>query len=69
MNVSNNWQDYTCLATGDGEKLERWKDITLNRPDPQIIWPKSNNPLWQQWDAYYKRSDTGGGNWIYKKKG
>ena len=34
MNISNNWQDYECLSTGNGEKLERWKNIILNRPDP-----------------------------------
>lgn len=68
MNLSNNWQDYECLATGDGEKLERWKDIILNRPDPQIIWAKTNNPIWKKWDAHYIRSNLGGGAWEYKKK-
>ena len=42
MNISNNWTDYECIATGDGEKLERWGDITLIRPDPQIIWKEKN---------------------------
>ena len=68
MRVSNNWQDYECLATGNGYKLERWKDIILSRPDPQIIWPKSDNKIWQTWDGYYKRSNTGGGEWSFKKK-
>ena len=38
MNLNNNWKDYECIKTGDGEKLERWKDIILRRPDPQSIW-------------------------------
>ncbi len=38
MNVANNWKDYEILDMANGEKLERWKDIILVRPDPQIIW-------------------------------
>ena len=68
MNVSNNWQDYECLATGNKEKLERWGNIILNRPDPTIIWSKSNNLLWNKFDGYYHRSNTGGGYWEFKKR-
>ena len=68
MNISNNWQDYECLATGDGEKLERWGNIILNRPDPQIIWDKTKNPIWNNWDGYYHRSNLGGGSWEFRKK-
>ena len=68
MNISNNWKDYECLATGNGEKLERWNNIILNRPDPQIIWPKSNNPIWKKWDGYYHRSNLGGGSWEFNTK-
>ena len=38
MNTNNNWKDYECIKTGNGEKLERWNNIILIRPDPQIIW-------------------------------
>ena len=38
MQISNNWKDYKCLISGDGEKLEKWGEIILRRPDPQIIW-------------------------------
>ena len=38
MQVSSDWQEYVCLASGDGEKLERWGNVVLRRPDPQIIW-------------------------------
>ena len=68
MNISNNWQDFECLATGNGEKLERWGNIILNRPDPSIIWDKTYNPIWSTWDGYYKRSNLGGGEWTFRKK-
>lgn len=59
------WQDYAVLDTGDGEKLERWKDVILRRPDPQVIWPKANPSLWEKADAWYRRSETGGGTWTF----
>ncbi|MBQ2872994.1 MAG: class I SAM-dependent methyltransferase [Bacilli bacterium] len=68
MNISNKWIDYECIATGNKEKLERWGNIILNRPDPQIIWDKSNNPIWNKWDGYYHRSNLGGGSWEFRKK-
>lgn len=66
MNISNKWIDYECIKTGDGEKLERWGNIILNRPDPQIIWNKKGT--WNTYDGYYHRSTTGGGYWEFKKK-
>lgn len=68
MNISNKWQDYECLATGDKEKLERFGKIILNRPDPSIVWAKSNNQIWKNWDGYYHRSNEGGGYWEFRKK-
>ena len=68
MNISNNWQDYECLASGNGEKLERFGNIILNRPDPQIIWNKTTSNIWDKWDGYYHRSSLGGGSWEFKKK-
>ena len=68
MNISKNWQDYECLLTGNKEKLERWGNIILNRPDPTIVWDKTDNPLWDNWDGYYHRSNEGGGHWEFKKK-
>lgn len=66
MNLNSDWKDYECLKTGNGEKLERWKDIILVRPDPQIIWKK--NDKWTNFDAHYHRSNEGGGYWEFKKK-
>ena len=46
MFVASDWKEYEVIDTGDGEKLERWKDIILRRPDPQAIWPKQQPELW-----------------------
>ena len=64
-----NWKDYELIDTGSGERLERWGDILLIRPDPQIIWQsEKNDPRWRSAHARYKRSSTGGGKWeVYKK--
>ena len=63
------WKDYELIDCSDGERLERWGDIVLIRPDPQIIWhtPKKN-PLWKNAHARYMRSSSGGGAWEYYKK-
>ena len=58
------WEDYELIDCTDGERLERWGDIILIRPDPQIIWhTEKKNPLWKQAHARYKRSSSGGGAW------
>ncbi len=62
------WQDYEVIDTGGGEKLERWGDIVLIRPDPQIIWPgEKKDPRWKSAHAKYHRSKTGGGSWEFFK--
>ncbi|MBQ4090273.1 MAG: class I SAM-dependent methyltransferase [Clostridia bacterium] len=68
MFVAADWQDYEVIDTGDGEKLERWKNIVLRRPDPQAIWPKQQPELWESADAWYHRSARGGGEWEFRKK-
>ena len=69
MNVASNWKDYEILDMANGEKLERWKDIILVRPDPQIIWKEKTFPQkWEKANATYKRSNKGGGGWNYKSK-
>lgn len=68
MNIANNWKDYEILDMANGEKLERWNNIILVRPDPQIIWKEKQNPqLWKTAHATYNRSKQGGGAWDYKK--
>ncbi len=64
MRVADKWVDYELIDCSDGERLERWGDIILVRPDPQIIWktPKDNE-LWKSPHAQYRRSKTGGGAW------
>jgi len=63
--ISDEWQDYEVLDASDGERLERWGDYILVRPDPQVIWntPKSARE-WKNYDARYVRSNTGGGRWT-----
>lgn len=63
------WKDYSVIATGDGYKLEKWGNVVLLRPDPQVIW-QSQIDLdgYSGLHAKYLRSSSGGGKWIYKKK-
>ena len=68
INVSNDWIDYKCLDSGDGEKVEKWGNYILRRPDPQIIWCKSSKELWNKCDAIYHRSNKGGGYWEFNNK-
>ena len=64
MWISDQWQDFELIDCGGGEKLERWGDQILVRPDPQAIWDTPRrNPLWRTPSARYSRSQTGGGHW------
>lgn len=67
IKVASGWKDYEIIATGDGEKLERWGKLILLRPDPQVIWhaktPLASNP---KINAIYHRSNQGGGGWQIK---
>ena len=69
MRVSEHWRDYELIDSSFGERLERWGDIILIRPDPQVIWStERTHPLWKNAHARYFRSSSGGGRWqIYKK--
>ena len=61
---AENWKDYELLDCSDGQRLERWKDFYLVRPDPQVIWKDAKkSPLWKKADASYTRSKKGGGAW------
>lgn len=67
--IADQWQDYKCIDAGNGEKLERWKDYILRRPDPQAVWPtSSSDSVWNQVHGHYYRSKNGGGNWQFKQK-
>lgn len=63
INLANTWEDYTLIDAGGGEKLERWGNITVIRPDPQAFWPRSSSVDWDIADMYYHRSKSGGGHW------
>ena len=66
MFLADNWKDYEVIDTSGGEKLERWGDYFLVRPDPQVIWdtPKKD-PRWHSPNAHYHRSSKGGGEWEF----
>ena len=69
MNIASDWKDYEILDMANGEKLEKWNNIYLIRPDPQIIWKEKSYPeKWKQANARYNRSSSGGGNWQRYKK-
>ena len=69
MKLADEWNDYKILDMADGQKLERWGNIILSRPDPQIIWKNKSFPnKWKEINATYHRSSSGGGSWEFKKK-
>ena len=66
MWIADRWKDYEVLDTSGGEKLERWGDYILVRPDPQVIWntPRSHKG-WKHKNGHYHRSSRGGGEWEF----
>ncbi len=68
MWIANDWLDYRILDCGGGEKVEKWADYTLVRPDPQAIWNRTDSVKeWDKANAIYHRSKSGGGQWEIKK--
>ena len=69
MKLSSDWKEYKIIDAGNGEKLEIWNGIVLRRPDPQAIWLiNKNKSEWNNPDAFYHRSNKGGGNWEFRRK-
>ncbi|URN93992.1 MAG: class I SAM-dependent methyltransferase [Candidatus Pristimantibacillus lignocellulolyticus] len=67
MYIADQWTDFEVIDTGEGDKLERWGNYVLRRPDPQIIWPiQELDEQWRKADAHYYRSNSGGGEWKVK---
>ena len=67
MFTADKWKSYRLIDADGGERLEKWGDYTLIRPDPQIIWKgERKNPLWKKADGIYSRSRSGGGDWVRK---
>lgn len=66
MWIADNWKDYEVIDTSNGEKLERWGDYILVRPDPQVIWDTPKNLMgWKKPNGHYHRSNKGGGQWEF----
>ncbi|MFR8871320.1 class I SAM-dependent methyltransferase [Paraclostridium sordellii] len=67
--LADKWKDYELIDMGNGEKLERWGNVVLRRPDPQVMWPIAEEKgLWKTPHGHYHRSSRGGGQWEHKKK-
>lgn len=66
MRISKDWKQFEVIDTSTGEKLERWKDVILARPDPQVIWNTPKGKEWNRINARYLRSSSGGGQWDIK---
>ena len=66
MWLADQWNDYEVIDCSKGEKLERWGDYLLVRPDPQVIWdtPKKETG-WHKMNGHYHRSSKGGGEWEF----
>ena len=66
MWIAQNWKDYEVIDTSNGEKLERWGNYILLRPDPQVIWDTPRQAKeWKKLNAHYHRSNKGGGEWEF----
>lgn len=66
MWIADQWKDYEVLDTSTGEKLERWGDYILVRPDPQVIWKTPHGHTgWKKKNGHYHRSQKGGGEWEF----
>ena len=67
MRLSDEWIDYECISAGNGEKLERWGNIILRRPEPSAMWPVDNNSKWENVSGTYFRYKDGGGHWEFNE--
>lgn len=66
MWIADQWKDYEVIDTSRGEKLERWGDYLLVRPDPQVLWDTPRiHPGWKHPNGHYHRSSKGGGEWEF----
>ena len=69
VRAAENWKDYELIDATDGNRLERWGETILVRPDPQVIWKTGETShLWRSAHAVYHRSASGGGKWEYRRK-
>ena len=69
MRVATGWADYELIDATKENRLERWGDTILVRPDPQVVWhTPEQSPLWAKANAVYHRSASGGGKWEYRRK-
>lgn len=66
MWIADGWKDYEVIDTSNGEKLERWGEYVLVRPDPQVLWDTQREDIrWKKKNGHYHRSSKGGGEWEF----
>ncbi|ADU66990.1 hypothetical protein Selin_2270 [Desulfurispirillum indicum S5] len=65
---ATDWEDYQLLDCGNGMKYEKWGDVRLVRPDPQVLWQGTQGGQWSTYDGWYHRSASGGGTWEFTRK-
>lgn len=69
MRAATDWKDYELIDATNGNRLERWQNVILVRPDPQVIWKcNEQSEKWAKADAVYYRSQQGGGQWDYRRQ-
>lgn len=67
--IADRWRDYELIDSGRGERLERWGEFVLRRPDPQVLWPRHlDAKSWERADAVYHRGASGGGRWDFRRR-
>jgi len=65
--IADKWTEFKLIDCGENEKIEQWGKYVLRRPDPQAIWNKQIDSVWNKYDGYYTRSTSGGGLWEISK--
>jgi 23S rRNA (cytosine1962-C5)-methyltransferase len=65
------FRDYALLDSGTGEKLERFGEIVVRRPDPQALWPRAlDTESWRTADLTFVRDEASGGRsgkWVARR--
>jgi 23S rRNA (cytosine1962-C5)-methyltransferase len=67
---AENWKDYELLDCGGFEKLERFGQFVLRRPEPQALWDKiyPESKWIELADATYQAKTSNSGEWTTKSR-
>lgn len=65
--ISNRiFENYELLATGDGQRLERWKNRVITRPESAAVWSWHDKNALPSWDGLYSGDRATGGKWNWR---